>query len=334
MMKEYKFKAFSLDTARSSSGRSYVSCISFFKLGVVLIILALLNAQTAAKPEGGYMSLEETLQAGQSWISRNVEPEIANQIDSIDKQQLNTILRRIQTALQGDYIIDLARLKPYAELALSLMENVDAAKPYAAWLRPRMDYFEVAEQLEVHIPPPRSRDQNAHRRPSRKLQRRIWEQQVESKTAPQNAKYYESRLKPVFEAQGLPEELIWLAEVESSFNPAARSPAGAVGLFQFMPATARQYGLSLNPEDERLDAMKSADAAARYLDCLHERFASWPLALASYNAGEGRVARLLKKRNAASFAEIADGLPAETRMYVPKVEATILQREGVRLFRL
>ncbi len=136
-------------------------------------------------------------------------------------------------------------------------------------------------------------------------------------------------LKAIFEEEGIPPELIWLAEVESSFNPAARSPVGATGLFQFMPATAERFGMKVAPRDDRLDPHKSARAAAQYLRFLHGRFDSWPLALAAYNAGEGRVGRVLKQHNGTSFEDIAVHLPSETQMYVPKVLATVALREGI-----
>ncbi|MEM7397107.1 MAG: lytic transglycosylase domain-containing protein, partial [Verrucomicrobiota bacterium] len=139
------------------------------------------------------------------------------------------------------------------------------------------------------------------------------------------------RIKRVFARHGMPEELVWLAEVESSFNPSARSPVGALGLFQFMPATARSLGLKLQPHDERKDPMKSADAAAKYLRYLHGRFDSWPVALAAYNAGEGRGGKLLKKHKARDFDQIATYLPSETQMYVPKINATLLKRENMGL---
>ena len=81
--------------------------------------------------------------------------------------------------------------------------------------------------------------------------------------------------------------------------------------------------------DERADAEKSARAAARYLKALYGKFGDWPLAFAAYNAGEGRVRRLLMARKAQNFSEVSSALPSETRMYVPKVCATIAVRAGV-----
>jgi len=137
------------------------------------------------------------------------------------------------------------------------------------------------------------------------------------------------KLRAIFAAEGVPPELVWLAEAESSLNPAARSPVGAKGLFQFMPETAKSMGLSTALPDERTDPEKSARAAARYLRALHGRFGNWALVLAAYNAGEGRVGRTLAAKKAKSFTAIADALPAETRMYVPKVCALIAVRAGV-----
>jgi membrane-bound lytic murein transglycosylase D len=96
-----------------------------------------------------------------------------------------------------------------------------------------------------------------------------------------------------------------------------------------MPETARSLGLSTFLPDERANAEKSARAAAQYLHTLHGKFGDWPLAFAAYNAGEGRVRRLLAARATRSFAAISPALSNETRMYVPKVCATIAVRSGV-----
>ena len=102
-------------------------------------------------------------------------------------------------------------------------------------------------------------------------------------------------------------------------------------MYQMMPATAKRFNLSSRPSDERLNPDKNARAAAQYLRLLHKRFGDWRLALAAYNCGENRVESLLKASKIKSYDAIASRLPAETQMYVPKVEATLLRREGIKL---
>jgi membrane-bound lytic murein transglycosylase D len=119
---------------------------------------------------------------------------------------------------------------------------------------------------------------------------------------------------------GLPAELAWLPLVESGFRPDARSPAGAVGLWQLMPQTARRFGLRVDGvRDERLDPLRSTHAAAAYLAFLARTFQSWPLVLAAYNAGEGRIGRLIAAAEVGDFWALAatGGLPEETREFVP-----------------
>jgi membrane-bound lytic murein transglycosylase D len=161
-----------------------------------------------------------------------------------------------------------------------------------------------------------------------------WARRIAARPPPARAAELAPPLKEIFRAEGLPPEMVWLAEVESSFDPQAQSPVGARGLFQFMPATAQRFGLKTFPVDERTDPAKSGRAAAQYLRVLHARFGDWPLALAAYNAGEGRVGRTLEGSKARSFDGIAAQLPAETRLYVPKVMATVAAREGVDPFAL
>jgi membrane-bound lytic murein transglycosylase D len=167
--------------------------------------------------------------------------------------------------------------------------------------------------------------------PPPQLEREIWIKKVAPDPWPPGAKKYVNELKPVFTAQKVPPQLVWLAEVESSFDRRAQSPAGAAGLFQLMPSTAKRFGLSIWPLDQRFQPAPSAAASAQYLKFLHDKFGDWRLAVAAYNAGEGAVQRLLDRRHARSYDDIATHLPAETQMYVPRVEAVILQREGMKL---
>ncbi|MCI5165023.1 MAG: LysM peptidoglycan-binding domain-containing protein [Candidatus Electrothrix sp. GM3_4] len=125
----------------------------------------------------------------------------------------------------------------------------------------------------------------------------------------------------------LPRSLAYLAMIESGFNPAAYSPAHASGLWQFMPATARHYGLRIDSwVDERRNPEKATQAAVSYLDALYKRFGDWQLAVAAYNAGEGKIQRGLEKYKAKNFWDLAakDYLPLETKRYVPKLIAAII----------
>jgi membrane-bound lytic murein transglycosylase D len=201
-----------------------------------------------------------------------------------------------------------------------------------------MDYLETADEFRLLIPPPKVEPGRppapptpTPANPTPPKEREIWIRKLSDRPWPAESKAYVARLKPVFTEQKIPAELVWIAEVESSFDPRARSPAGATGLFQLMPATAKHYGLSTWPLDQRLKPEASARAAAGYLGHLHGQFKDWRLALAAYNAGEGNVQTLLKRHKAKTYDAIAIHLPAETQLYVPKVEATLLRREGIRL---
>jgi membrane-bound lytic murein transglycosylase D len=138
-------------------------------------------------------------------------------------------------------------------------------------------------------------------------------------------------------ARGMPAELLYLAGIESGFQPRATSAVAAAGVWQFMGPTAEQYGLRVDEYvDERRDPIRATDAALAYLQDLHDRYGSWYLAAAAYNAGPSRVDRALRRTDVtrsddeAVFWEIQEHLPRETREYVPRmIAATLLAREAV-----
>lgn len=116
---------------------------------------------------------------------------------------------------------------------------------------------------------------------------------------------YRALIEPVLIEADLPPELFWVVAIESNFDPAATSRVGAAGLWQFMRATGRQYGLQVDRTlDERRDPLKATRAAADYFKDLYETFGSWPLALAAYNAGHGHVRGELREGNATDFWEL------------------------------
>ena len=312
----------------------YACAMKIFAALVMLLAAAsLAPAQTNDTDYGGL------LDAAQAWVQDNLDTNVATAIlQNVDREQVEDFLKHYQDYLQGDYVLDLAQLKDAANSALPLLAAHAETQPYAAWLRERLDYFDVATELKAVAPPPQPLPGTnlppPLPNPSFAAEQKIWIQKVSPRPWPADAQKFVPRLKPIFAAEHVPEALVWLAEVESGFDARVQSPAGALGMFQLMPTTAKDLGLSLWPFDQRKQAELSARAAARYLRQLHEKFGDWRLAVAAYNAGPGAVDRLLKRQQAASYAEIATRLPAETQMYVPKVEATILKREGLELEKL
>jgi membrane-bound lytic murein transglycosylase D len=132
-------------------------------------------------------------------------------------------------------------------------------------------------------------------------------------------------VRKIFRQEGLPEELAYLAVVESGFNPFATSSANAAGIWQFIPSTARRFGLRIDDYiDERRDPYKSTIAAAKYLKTLYNMFGSWELAIAAYNCGEKCIANRLESSSATSYSEIKDILPPQTKEYVPRFFAILL----------
>lgn len=145
--------------------------------------------------------------------------------------------------------------------------------------------------------------------------------------------------KSVFRAHGMPEELAYLAVVESGYNPKARSSAGAAGAWQFMPFTGKKFGLQQdNWEDERLDIYSATVAAAQYLKKLYNDFGDWPTAIAAYNAGEGKMSRACKAAGERTFFGVLTKnntldektrLREETRQYVPRFLAIVAIMENL-----
>ena len=317
---------------------------------ILLVLLALLAGALGAPAQ----TVDDLYEAGAAWVEDNVPDEVLQLLEPPTEEDLNAFWRSVEDALHSQSLDDLTWILPYARAAAEYLRSFPEGEPYADWLDQRIDYFDMADDAVSLIPaapaaPPARRPAGKVTRlapaprskraapPAPVNQRRLaavrspksWKQKLASRPPPADATALVPRLKEIFRKEGVPPEWVWLAEVESSMNPKAKSPVGAAGLYQFMPGTARSLGLKTSPRDERLVPEKSASAAARYLKYLHKRFNSWPLALAAYNAGEGNVGKALGKTSDKTFEGIQDFLPLETQMYVPKVMATVSLREGV-----
>ena len=312
--------------------------------------LAVLGIGTLQGQDFSGMEFDADLVA--DWVKQGAQTVSTGEPDlggvEVDWAQVGEWITR---ALQGESWQDLLDVEASAQQLFAALKLIPGASAQVDWLRQRMDYLSMAEwvmQQEAEAAPAPVRtpvvksvptvrpgptvvkaEKSAGRKQKEKEAASIgqWKKSLAQRPAPKQADALTPRLKQIFREEGIPPELVWLAEVESSMNPQAQSPVGAAGLFQFMPVTAERFGLSVAPDDERLNPEKSARAAAKYLRVLYGQFQDWPLSLAAYNAGEGRVGRILRERKGDHFEDIAEHLPLETRMYVPKIMAVIALRE-------
>lgn len=138
-------------------------------------------------------------------------------------------------------------------------------------------------------------------------------------TLQQRAEYYFPRFEDIFVRYGLPYELCYLAVIESGLNPQAHSPMGAAGIWQIMPSTGKKYGLEINSlVDERMDPIRSTEAACRFIGALYNIFGDWNLTIAAYNCGPGNVNKAIHRAGGKrDFWSIYPFLPKETRGYLP-----------------
>jgi membrane-bound lytic murein transglycosylase D len=318
--------------------RQITGFIAFAWLGA-----ASMTAQTAPTPDGQAPSNEDLYQMGRQLFDQYAPPDVKAQYEFPTKAQFDDFMARLDKAMDEGSLDDLAQYEPQARAALTFLRTIPDQGDLADWLSSRLDEIDEAGKISgggagpgmrpgvrppgsPGLPGPAGRPAA----PSAGIPYYgRWLAREKGSPEPANAAELMPRLRRDFAAEGVPPEIAWLAEAESSLNPSARSPSGARGLFQLKSDTAHDLGLSTFLPDERTDPDKSARAAAQYLKGLGRQFGSWPLAFAAYNAGSGRVRRLLEERHATDFAGIADALPAGTRMYVPKVCALIAVRAGV-----
>lgn len=149
---------------------------------------------------------------------------------------------------------------------------------------------------------------------------------------------YRELIQEALRARSMPEDLAWLAMVESGFDPVIRSPAGAAGLWQFMPEAGKIYGLAVDRwADGRHSPLRATNAALGFLADLKKRFGSWELAMAAYNMGYGGALSAVKRFNSNDYWELSkfeNGLPWETTLYVPKIIAVAIAARNPQVFGL
>jgi membrane-bound lytic murein transglycosylase D len=214
--------------------------------------------------------------------------EVSKRLSTVDKKNITSVKNGEQNIDDEDDIVSLLEHDTFQDFDIPIVFN-DAVKYY-------IGYFTI-EKRKVFV---------------------NWLKR---------ARYYVPIIKEILKEHGMPEDLVYLAMIESGFNPKAYSRAKACGPWQFIYSTGGRYGLRVNYWiDERKDPEKSTVAAAKYLKDLFNQFGCWYLAAAGYNAGEKRVERAIEKHNTNDFWELAkyNALPRETREYIPKLIAAAI----------
>ena len=265
---------------------------------------------------------------GEEPAEKTVDPE------TIQQKALDLCRSAAEFLDQGDVDNAIASLDGAYELMLGLPSNHDGE-----YLQAREDIRRLVADLivrtyqsqKVAAGPATSFDLEIELRDNPEVQREIKSftngEREFFREAYRRSGLYRPMILAKLEEAGLPSRLSWLPLVESAFKVKAYSRASAVGLWQFISSTGQRYGLTRDYWiDERMDPEKSTDAAIAYLTELHDQFGDWPKALAAYNCGEGRVARLQRSKPGQylDFWDLYTMLPRETRRYVPRFIATLM----------
>ena len=245
-----------------------------------------------------------------------VAQDESDSLDRVAQDESDPVVRRLRAA---SLIVAALVLIPVAWLA-------DDRDDTRAMLEAVIAEYEAAPGLPLHL----------NSRVQRWIQAFQTTQRDEFQSLLHRSGVFEPMIRRKLREREMPEDLIYLAMMESGLSPRAVSRVSAVGLWQFMGPTAEQFGLRVDEYvDERRDPVRATDAALDYLEWLHDRFGSWYLAAAAYNAGPGRVERILnlhaegRRGDEDLYWEVLRHLPRETREYVPRIlAATILASEA------
>jgi membrane-bound lytic murein transglycosylase D len=286
--------------------------------------------QPAAELESPSANPENAVSAAEGPAAESADPvesDVADEPDAVsDADAPDTDVAAETDALEGEPV---AETETPERESLAYGDLPEPQPPHLLWRFKTLfdgtgdmpDPIEELEEHLSHIPLIRTARVERHIRYFQTSKRDHFDQWLT------RLNHYKPLVEKIFAQFQLPGDLVFLSLVESGFNPKAYSRARAAGPWQFMKATGKLYGLRVDEYvDERRDPIKSTVAAARYLRDLYDLFGTWPLAMAAYNAGEGKIQRALRKARAETFWEIAQTkfIRRETREYVPRFMAAAI----------
>lgn len=282
---------------------------------LTFFILTFFNISAQQKDKKGFKN--STIES-KTILSGNVENDKANQ-NNLDSLVFN--LEDIQFAREKDSLW-LQRIfesdlfdEVYNTIAQNEMDDVVYDELSTELLKKRLKDLDARTPFRVEYNPSLENVIKHYLKNRRQMLQRLMNL----------SEYYFPMFEEELDRQNLPLELKYLAVIESALNPKARSRVGATGLWQFMFATGKMFGLDVNSYvDERSDPIRSTAAAATYLKSLNESFGDWDLALASYNYGPGNVSKAIRRSGGAKdYWTLRHYLPRETAGYVPAFLATM-----------
>jgi membrane-bound lytic murein transglycosylase D len=292
-------------------------------VSVLAVVGCAVRSDTSREPRPGVETVSQGVGHETDSVAPQRQPATTEEVDQYWEDLLASTFGEPRDSLSGDSERD-ENVTPAAHDLLSEVDpEIDAAtleleRAIVAKSEPEFDYPIVTNDKVLGWI-----DYYANRYP-----------QGFAKGLARSGKYL-PMFRRIFAEAGVPQDLVFLAHVESAYKPTAYSRARAKGIFQFISATGKRYGLRIDYwVDERSDPEKSARASAAYLKDLYDEFGDWYLALAGYNAGEGRVRRAVRNTGSHDFWTISKGtrhLRRETRNYVPAIiAATMISKDPAK----
>lgn len=254
------------------------------------------------------------LSFSQTQISKQFDPKIVIDTTAIELQDYNNALL-YDAQWRAEFFDD----SLYDSISKAVNENTSEAVNFAALsldtLQSRLQQLDAKTPFHIHYNPALETLIKKHLKQRKVLYERLMKL----------SQYYFPLFEDIFDREGIPLEIKYLAIVESALRPNAKSRVGATGLWQFMFSTGKYYDLEVSSYvDERCDPVRSTIAAAKYLKSLYKVFNDWDLALAAYNSGPGNVTKAIRRSGGhQNYWNIRPFLPRETAGYLPAFLATM-----------